>query len=356
MNSVVLAGCSALLGEDLRLEEDAMVIIAGETIAEAGPRASVSASDDAESVDCSDLLLLPGFIDAHVHIGFYEPFEVAFGGVTTARDLGWPPERIHPLVRASVDAGWSGPRILAAGPMLTVSGGYPIRTAWAPPGTGRVVHSAQHAAEVVHVTADEGACVIKIALNPAAGPTFDEPTLHALVSAAHGRNLKVTAHIYGMDELEKAIDAGVDELAHILMSPEAIPPATIRRMVDSAMVIVPTLAVWSRGRAVAVDNLRRFLDAGGRVVYGTDLGNEGPRPGIDLLEIEGMSEAGMDARAIVRAATLDSSAWLGLERAGALTAGYSADIIAVPRAGLSEPRALADVRMVWRQGRPVRGS
>ena len=81
----------ALLGESLRVVEDVRLTIEG------GRIAAIEASETevpagAELVDASSLTVLPGFIDAHVHIGFYDPAEVLLNGVTTARDLGWPPD------------------------------------------------------------------------------------------------------------------------------------------------------------------------------------------------------------------------------------------------------------------------
>jgi imidazolonepropionase-like amidohydrolase len=304
-----------------------------------------------------DLLLLPGFIDAHVHIGFYDPREVVSGGVTTVRDLGWPPGEIFPLAERSTDARFEGPTILATGPMLTVEGGYPTRAAWAPRGTGLVVHDDAEARAAVDRLADLGACAVKVALNAEAGPTLPLETLTALVDAAHARGLKVTGHVTGFDELVKGIEAGLDELAHMLMSDEWIGDDLLAAMVARDMTIVPTLSCRSgEGRALAIDNLRRFIEAGGRVVYGTDLGNEGPRPGIDPLEVAAMAEAGMRSLDIVRSATVVGSAWLGLEGTGSIATGHRADLVGVPLAALDEPSALSDVRLVIRAGRVVRST
>ena len=306
-------------------------------------------------LDATLLTLMPGFIDAHVHIGFYDPAEVLQGGVTTVRDLAWPPAQIFPLAERSREPGFDGPLILAAGPMHTTPGGYPTRAAWAPSGTGRAVTGPDDAATAVSEAAAQGATVIKVALNPAVGPTLDLRTLSALIEAAHDAGLRTTGHVYGLEELEKALDAGLDELAHMLMSDEAIPDATMNRMVEQGMVVVPTLSVRSGSDLrCAIDNLERFRAAGGWVVYGTDLGNEGPRPGIDPREIAGMSDAGMDGRAVIQSATVDAAKWLGLEGQGILEAGRAADIVGVRGDPLANPTALSDVALVIREGRVVR--
>lgn len=322
---------------------------------EAGAIAAIEPSSSAEP----GLLIAPGFIDCHVHVGFAEPRDILVGGVTTVRDLAWPPDRIWPLVAASQEAGFAGPAILAAGQMLTVAGGYPTRAAWAPPGTGRVVESRADAGDAVAQQAEAGACVIKVALNPAVGSTLDAGTLSVICDAAHERGLRVTGHVYGIDELHKALDAGMDELAHMLMSPEPIPKPTVQRMVTAGMVVVPTLAVfYGRARSHAIANLDAFTEMGGRVVYGTDLGNRGPRPGIDRREIGAMSDAGMDPVAIIRSATVDAAAWLGLNDRGHVAEGMRADLVAFDAATLARPEQLARPLWTMRGGRsydaPVR--
>lgn len=311
--------------------------------------------EDARTIDARGLTVMPGFIDAHVHIAFAEPAEVLRGGVTTVRDLAWIPAEIYTLAERSLTATFAGPEILAAGPMFTVAGGYPTRAGWAPAGTGRVVDDAEDARVAVEEEATRGARVIKVALNAAVGPTLSLDVLRAIVGAAHERGLKVTGHVTGLQELVKALDAGMDEMAHMLMSHEEIPGDVIARMVAAGMTVVPTLACrFGADRAQAIDNLGRFIAAGGRVVYGTDLGNEGPRPGIDPSEIAGMTEAGMDGHTIVRAATCDAASHLELSDRGVLAPGMRADLIGVEGDPLADPMDLLEVRLVVRRGRVIR--
>lgn len=347
---VAIVARAALAGERLERVAPATVVVDGGRISSVGsapPR-------DADVVDARDCTLIPGFVDAHVHIGFFEPRDLLWGGVTTARDLAWPPDEIHPLARRSRAPSFDGPLLLAAGPMLTAPGGYPTRAAWAPPGCGREVSTPAEARAAVGRTVDEGACVIKVALNPPVGPTLPRDVLEAIVDAAHARGRRVTGHVHGLDELDKALDAGVDELAHMLMSPERIPDGTIARMVSAGVTIVPTLSVRFDDQDVACDNVARFVAAGGRVVYGTDLGNEGPRPGIDAREVDAMARASMSPRAIVASATTRAARYLGLARKGVLDAGYDADVVAVEGDPDRDARALTRVRMVWRGGRRAR--
>lgn len=298
--------------------------------------------------------MLPGFIDAHVHIAFYPAHAVLAGGVTTARDLGWPPHAIFPLVRESQNPSFDGPTLHAAGAMLTAPGGYPMRAGWAPAGTGIEVEGIEAAGPAVESQVRRGAAVIKVALDAAVDPTLPAATLAAIVAAAHAAGLRVTSHTHGLEELDKALDAGVDELAHMLMGIEAIPATTIAEMVASDMTVVPTLAIrGGQELRVAVANLTAFASAGGRIVYGTDLGNAGPAPGIDRREIGHMSAAGMTPHDIIASATVTASRWLKLGATGALEPGRDADIIAVTGDPLKDLRALNHLTMVFRRGRRV---
>lgn len=352
----VLTGATALIGEDLEVTPDAVVVIEDEAIVAAGASARVETPGGAQVIDLSTLTLAPGFIDAHVHIGFYEPSEVLARGVTTVRDLGWPPQEIFPLVHASRAVDFDGPSILAAGPILTARGGYPTRAAWAPDGTGQEVADATEAAVAVADVVASGATVIKVALNPPVGPTLDLDTLTAIVQHAQEHGLKVTGHIHDVEQLDKALAAGVNELAHMLLADEPIPDDTIAKMVAASITVVPTLAVFSgSARATAIRNLARFIAAGGNVVYGTDLGNEGPRPGIDAAEVAGMHEAGMTGIEIVRSATVDAARHLGLRDTGLIAPGMAADLVAIEGDPLNDPRDLTRVHSVWRHGRPRAG-
>jgi imidazolonepropionase-like amidohydrolase len=345
----VISGGRVLVGAELEPRDDVTVLVEDGTIAAVG--SDIDIAGEATVVDTSDHTVLPGFIDAHVHIGFADPADLLSRGITTARDLAWPPDEIWPLVQRSKASDFDGPELLAAGPMLTAPGGYPTRAAWAPPGTGLEVRDPSAAERAVAAVAEQGASIVKIALNPPVGPVLDETTLTAIVEAAHARGLRVTGHIYGLDELHKAIRAGVDELAHMLMSDEALPDETVAEMVTRGMTIVPTLCIREHdGRSSAIDNLARFAGAGGTVIYGTDLGNEGPVPGIDPTEIDSMLAAGMSPRDVIASATTIAAAWLGLDDRGAIAPGKRADLIAVPGDPLEDAAVLSRVAMVWRGG------
>src|SRR6266571_5038165 len=266
--------------------------------------------------------LLPGFIDTHVHLDFCSPAAVLRGGVTSVRDLGWPAGRLEALRRDAERSPTSSPRLLTAGQMVTSPGGYPSSAAWAPPGTAMEVEGTEQAAAAVAELAAAGASVIKVALDSTRGaPPLPAPTLAAVVAA-------------------------VTELAHWPFGQE-LPGDLIRRMAAS-MTVVPTLHIDpspARRRGV-----RAFVAAGGRVVYGTDLGNQGPPPAVDVAELELLVEAGLSPVGAVAAATSNAAEHLGLRAIGRVAPGWVADLLLVDGDPLEDLRALTRVRLVSRAG------
>lgn len=298
--------------------------------------------EGAEEIDARGKALLPGFIDAHVHLDFFSPSSVVRAGVTTARDLGWPLDRIRALALAD-----DGPAVLYAGPMLTAPGGYPARARWAPAGTALEVADEEEARDAVARLGDAGASIIKIA-QPAVGPSLPAEMVRAIVVAAHDLSLRVTSHCGALRELDIAMDAGVDELAHGLWSNERIPDDVIARMVGAGMTVIPTLHIDPSPQRI--DNLARYREAGGRIVYGTDMGNEPVPPGIDVEELKLMERAGLSKAEAIAAATTRAAAWLELDDRGVIAEGMRADLVLVEGDPLERLEVLARPVMVLRGG------
>ncbi|MGH2703522.1 MAG: amidohydrolase family protein [Actinomycetota bacterium] len=331
------------------LLEDQTVFVEGALIAWVGDAGAAPPLDDWAQVTGSGRTLLPGFIDAHVHLGLRDPRTVLAGGVTSARDLGWAPEEIFVLameLRTNVVA---GPLVLAAGPMLTARRGYPTRAGWGPAATGLEVESEEAARHAVRSLADRGACVIKVAQEPRGGPTLPDSILRAIVNEAHLAGLGVASHVGSLAELARAVAGGVDELAHGLWSEEVIPDQLLHRMVDAGVVVTPTLHIAPTRTRLA--NLGRFVAAGGRVIYGTDMGNFGIPPSIDPEELRLMEVAGIPRLAVLAAATSLAADHLGLGGRGRIVGGAIADLVLVQG---ELPDALARPVLVMREGRRAR--
>jgi imidazolonepropionase-like amidohydrolase len=344
--SFALVGVVVLDGSGGAPLPDHTVVVGDGRIHAVGPRDEVVA-EGVRAIAAGGLTVLPGFVDTHVHLGFHSPAQVLLGGVTTVRDLGWPADRLAALATVAAAPGARSPRLLRAGQILTVAGGYPTRAAWAPPGTAMTVAGPEEATGAVASLAGAGAAVVKVALDDRAGPTMPEATLAAVVAAARGRGLAVTAHVAGEPEVEKALAAGVAELAHWPFTARPLPAALVERLAREVCV-VPTLHIEpTRTRR---QGLARFLAAGGRVVYGTDLGNQGPPPGIDVAELRLMVAAGMNPGQALAAATAGAAEHLGLAGTGRLVPGTPADLIAVRGDPLRDLDALTRIHLVCRDG------
>jgi imidazolonepropionase-like amidohydrolase len=290
--------------------------------------------------------LMPGVVDRHVHIGLSDPGAVLAGGVTAVRDLAWPAEAIFSLAEASESPSFNGPLVRCAGPMITCTGGYPTRSSWAPKGTGIEVRDSADAAEAARHLLATGAAVLKVALNSDDGPTLSDEELLAVCEVGHGADVPVTAHCQGRGQVQRAVGAGVDELAHAPWS-ERLSDDLIRAMAKR-MRIVSTLDIHSFGKdtpevRMALDNLRRFITEGGTVAYGTDLGNGPIPPGIHVGEVWHLYRAGLSAEQLLQAVTFRP-----------LAVGEPADLVALGGNPLENLGALGKVRLVIRAGRRVR--
>ncbi|MDQ0893737.1 amidohydrolase family protein [Agromyces ramosus] len=255
--------------------------------------------------------MLPPLIDHHVHlmiVGREAMHDTALAGVV---DLGGPLDAI------AAHAGHDGlPAVAFAGSFLTARGGYPVGRPWAAEGSAREIDAdtgdgrgalpsaAETAVAEQHAF---GASVIKVALNSVAGPVFDRATLDTIVAAAHERGLPVVAHVEGEGMSRFAIDAGIDALAHTPFT-ERLDTALIARAVAAGQRWISTLFVAGHGeptpqQEVALDNLTRFHAAGGRVLYGTDLGNGDQPLGVNPAELELLARAGLGASDLVSSIT-----------------------------------------------------
>jgi hypothetical protein len=273
--------------------------------------------------------LMPGIIDRHVHLGLVDAAALADTAVVEVHDLGWVPR---------IARGWkidppTGGMVRIAGPFLTAPGGYPADRAWAPSGSVRELAGPADGVRAVDEAAAHGHDLIKLVLH-SGGPLLDDATLVAVVRAAHRSHLPVGVHAEGRDQARRAFDAGADMLVHAPWT-EPLPDDLLRAMAGS-MRWTSTFAIHAEpdcGRAL--DNARRFIRLGGRLDYGTDMGNDmyggpmpvGPRPE----EISALGQAGLTGDALLESLTAPRSK--GLSAAAAVYAPlplpYSADEVAV---------------------------
>jgi imidazolonepropionase-like amidohydrolase len=182
-----------------------------------------------------------------------------------------------------------------AGAFLAPPGGYPSDRDWAPTGSVECIATAEDIPDAVERQITAGADHIKVTLNAQAGPVFDEVLLSLIVAAAHDRGRKVVAHAEGSGQAAKAFGAGVDVLAHAPWT-ERLDERLLQAMAGS-MSWISTLDIhgwgnYGRDFEIAQENIRRFHAAGGRVSYGTDMGNGATITGINTRELQALQDAG----------------------------------------------------------------
>ena len=236
--------------------------------------------------------VMPGFTDFHVHLDLVDAAGVATGALARVLDLGSNPSR--ELRAGDVE-------VVRAGQILTAVGGYPSTRPWAADAMFREVGPGD-AEAAVGEQATIGAAVIKIALNSDIGPVWPDDLLADVVGVAHERNLPVIVHVEGAGEAARAATAGVDAFAHTPFS-EDLDAALVKHLAATT-TWVSTLRIHSgRDREFALANAARFQAAGGRILYGTDMGNGSSSGGVERDELELLAEAGVGDDALLTALT-----------------------------------------------------
>ncbi|MBB3157222.1 imidazolonepropionase-like amidohydrolase [Microbacterium proteolyticum] len=259
---------------------------------------------------------LPAFVDHHVHLHLIDASTLSARGIAAVVDLGGDPVALARRARGL-------PRVSYAGAFLTAPGGYPQGRSWAPDATVRPVTDASRhpgvtggARTAVDAQADAGASVIKVALHADAGPVVSDDVLVAIVAAAGERGLPVVAHAQGAGQVERAIEAGVAALAHTPFD-APLSRRALSRAVAAGQAWISTLDIHrGAAREQAITNLRAFAARGGRVLYGTDLGNGSLPVGLNRRELLALHDAGVRGDALVAALT---DAWPHVEPTSAVS-------------------------------------
>lgn len=392
----VITDARLLDGTGAEPVEPAKVVIRDDTIAAAGPAERIEAPDDAERVSANGMTVLPGLIDAHVHLGAPEVEEREDWEELSVVSIIWDSMRMTPDKRRSYiehgvtaikSAGDSdewilrvrdmvsegeleGPRLVAAGPSLTARGGHPAGTIYE--GIDRLIETAtrqidepsdarQKVAGVDELDADFVKAVLESGRRGSDReiPALAPRELEAVVDEAHERGLWVSLHWGASDEARTGLEAGVDALEHAGFEPMGDELA--RRIADGNVDFVPTLAVIEAVAPEALEtakaNTARVHEADGRIVAGSDAANPGVGFGDGLhRELELLVEAGLEPMEALRASTAEAAEHLRLgDELGAVEAGRNADLVAVDGDPLDDISAIREIRWVFRDGRWVEG-
>jgi imidazolonepropionase-like amidohydrolase len=298
----------------------------------------------ARTIDAKGLVLLPAFIDAHVHLSVAgDVAKVAKaelrGGVAAVLDLG-EPERLLPLATTPLRARF-------AGPLLTAPRGYPTQS-WGANGYGLELATPDDARAAVQRLAKAGARFAKLAFDRRY-PLLDPAVARSAADEAHRLGLLVAAHALDVEMVRRAVDAGADILAHTPVEP--LPDDLVAAIGARRTWVISTLHAFG-GTAPAIANLRRLRGAGARLAYGTDLGNEGTAPGIDGEELALLARAGLSLAEVVAAGTSAAAELVGEADLGRIGQGAAASVIGVREEALKDVRLIAQPKLVLIDGVP----
>lgn len=358
---------------------------------------NVEPPEQAEIADLGDVTLLPGLVDAHVHLGFgacatgaetvaqfrddddarlllrmrLAARRALDAGVTTVRDLG-DRSYLGVALRDWFASGpEAGPEILAAGPPVTVPGGHCHFMGGTASGSeirDAVRARVDHTADVVKVMATGGN------LTPETDPVAMQYTLEdlrAAVDEAHRHDRTVTTHAFGLEGIRAAVEAGVDCIEHcgfwthdgVHADPEDLERIVVRGTAVSvtaglspgSMANAPPLVLKRRGATLAL--MAKLHRLGARIVVGTDGGVADRKPH-DVLPhavAELVEAVGFTPREALASVTALAAEVCGLgDRKGRIAPGYDADLLAVAGDPDADPAALLEVRGVFRAGERVR--
>jgi imidazolonepropionase-like amidohydrolase len=386
---------------------DAVVLIEGGRVTQAGSRATVQTPRDAEKIDASGLTILPGLIDCHVHLtSLGEGLDFARelttpptlelmravraarrtldAGFTTVRDAAGSPAGI----RMAIDAGYfPGPRMFVTVSALSQTGGHtdshfmcgadldiPL-----PDRPYMVVDGVEAMRLRVREVIRAGADWIKLCtsggvLSPGDQPhhsalTLDE--IRAAVEEAATQGRKVMAHAQANAGIKNALMGGVATIEHgIWLDGDAI-----EMMLDGGNALIPTLVApqWvirhaeagkmpayaaDKARDVVHDHtasIRMAVEAGVKIAFGTDTG-VGPH-GTNGEEFLLMQQLGMEPIDCIRSATTVAAKTIGMKGVGELAQGSWGDLIGVPGDPLANLTLIADqanVHLVVKGGEVVK--
>lgn len=355
----------------------------------------------AEIVDLGDKTLLPGLIDLHVHLtgdpgGDYrseavDPDEwgVVVGaknarltlraGFTTVREAGSAQYTAFALRRGTAEGMIEGPRIVAAGPPLSIIGGHGDVTGFredvhAVLDQGYTCTGAVECAEKVRKASRAGADVIKITATGGVLSQqgrgleghFSNAELVSIADTAHSLGLRVMAHAHGARGIESAAGAGIDSIEHGTFADDA----ALKVMKAKGSYLVPTLMAFEGikerlGKGIYTPTVEakvrmtmndvgkavgRAKALGVPIAFGTDAGvfEHGRNAG----EFALLVKYGLTPREALASATTVAAQLLSMEdQIGRIAPGLSADMIAVAGDPLSDVAVLEKVDWVMVRGR-----
>lgn len=388
-----------------KIRENVVIVVQDERIQSVSPAGSVSIPAGAAVIDLSRATVLPGLIDCHTHLGsradrydeiyFFKdtPFQSAFAavvharktleaGFTSVRDVGSLPFLAVDL-RNSINEGLiPGPRIVASGPGISITGGHGDLNNFSPQtrvsmfpderdfqiadGVDQVRHvvraQVKYGVDVIKILATGG--VLSKGDSPGA-PQFTFEELKAAAEEAHMAGRKIAAHAHGTQGIKNAILAGIDSIEHAsLIDEEGIRLAKehgtylVMDIYNDDYILGKAIEFGLPQENVAKEkqvgrlqreNFQKAVAAGAKMAFGTDAGVY-PH-GDNAKQFYYMVKFGMTPTQAIRAATVNAADLIGRSKdVGSIESGKYADIIAVSADPLQNVRALENVGFVMKGG------
>lgn len=418
--TLALVGGRVIDGYGATPIENGVVLIAGERIVAVGRQGDVAIPAGTRTIDTNGMTVLPGLFDMHVHLqllghGDYKRWNDLYGateaidvmpiaarqllmaGVTSARDLGAPPEHILDVKRRIERGEIPGPRLFVAGPFIQHA---PYEAYEAPFRWG--VSGADDARRKVQRIVDMGVDVVKLIDQD----QMTDEEVEAVVETAHRAGKPVVAHAHRMGEIRMGLKHGVDCFEHTGLGTAPGYPEDILQQLrerNSALYWTPTLSplytlrytgevfperlddpAWRQFMPAAMaDEIRHSLDHIDRLPYYTLFPSRIPllphkfaqlrSTGVRLLigtdagipavfhndatwrEMAKWVELGVPPMEVIQSATLWPARFFKAEdRLGGLVPGRLADVIAVRGDPLTDMSVLRDVSIVIKGGTRVK--
>lgn len=369
---LILTNCSLIDGTGAGVKKNINIAIEDGKIKEIG---NFEIPEDIKVIDVGGRYVLPGFINAHVHLA-YDPVNLknwAKSGVTTVRDLSPLKEKKYLEKRDLYNTDLANAFIVSASPIIAPK---------KPKGYGTIgVDSPEEAKKVVEDLAAKGVDIIKLAFeDEVAGVKFEmlgEAEAKEAVQTAHKYNLWTSVHVTHAHNLDLALSSGADDFAHMVREP--VDKNMMQRIVDKGIYWEPTLELFQvagqvlleRGilnkeimkkrkvMEILLNNLNIFYTLGGKVALGTDFGGLLFFPeaqakfdeGFPITEVKLMKQAGMSNMDIIISGTKNAAAVCSLDKEiGTIEVGKKADILIVDGNPLNDIENLEKTSVVIHSG------